>query len=74
MSRDEAVSRLQNGEARFACTADIFLRGAIRELATIYAVKFYEQKGWFSSAFIFRGPVKNVLSIKNYIESKQVAV
>ena len=74
MNRDEAVSRLQNGEARFTCTADIFLRGAMRELATIFAVNFYEEKGWFSSAFIFRGPVDNILSIKNYIESKQVAV
>ena len=60
MNRSEALAPLKAGEARMPCTAGLAIRGEIRRGALLYGVDFYEERGWFESTFILRGPADRV--------------
>lgn len=69
MNRNEALTPLKTGEGRFNVTAGIAIRGQVRRAAMAYYVDFYEEKGWFESTFVLRGPAKNIISLKNALEA-----
>jgi hypothetical protein len=56
----EAHAALGPSEARFDVEAGVVLRGEIRRAAARLGVDWFEQKGWFESYFIFRGPAARV--------------
>jgi hypothetical protein len=64
ISLRQAHSPLGPNEARFQMEAGALLRGEVRRGASTYGVDWFEQKGWFDSLFIFRGPVENMLSFR----------
>lgn len=69
MTRSEALSVLNAGEGRFNLTAGMAIRGQIRRAALMYGVDYYEEKGWFESLFVMRGPAKKIINLKNAIEA-----
>lgn len=64
MTRSEALAPLKTGEARLPANIGLINRAAIRRLALFYGVNYYEEKGWLTSTFIFRGPADRVLSFQ----------
>jgi hypothetical protein len=69
MTRSEVLSALNAGEGRFNLTAGMAIRGQIRRAALMYGVDYYEEKGWFESLFVMRGPAKKIINLKNAIEA-----
>jgi len=43
-------------------------RGKVRKAATIAMVDFYEEKGFFESVFIFRGPADRIQTLHNFFK------
>jgi hypothetical protein len=64
ISLRQAHAPLGQGEARFQMEVGALLRGEVRRGAATYGVDWFEQKGWFDSLFIFRGPVENMVSFR----------
>ena len=69
MNRSEAMAPLGKGEARFPLTAGALIRGQVRKAATMAMVDFYEDKGFFESAFVFRGPHDRVQMLFNFLKA-----
>lgn len=67
MNRSEALAPLKAGEARMPCTAGLAIRGEIRRGALLHGVDYYEEKGWFESTFILRGPADRVKALHTAI-------
>lgn len=67
MNRSEALAPLKAGEARMPCTAGLAIRGQIRQAAVRMGVDYYEEKGWFESTFILRGPADRVSKLHKAI-------
>lgn len=68
MNRSEALAPLKAGEARMPCTAGMAIRGQIRQAAVRMGVDYYEEKGWFESTFILRGPADRVKKLYGLLE------
>ncbi len=69
MTRSEAFAPLGKGEGRFPATASMLYRSRLRKAAIAAMVDFYEDKGWFESNFIFRGPAKRVEILFNFLKN-----
>lgn len=69
MDRVQSLSKLNAGEGRVRMTAGAVVRGQVRRAALMYGVDFYEEKGWFESAFILRGPARQVMNLKKALET-----
>jgi hypothetical protein len=61
ISLREAQAPLDPGEARFTLELGVLIRGEVRRGAARYGVDWFEQKNWFDSFFVFRGPTDNML-------------
>lgn len=68
MNRSEALAPLGPGEGRIPISAGVVIRGQIRKAALMCGVDYYEEKGWFESTFILRGPAERVIKLKRLIE------
>lgn len=64
MTRSEALAPLNKGEGRFHVTAGMAIRGAVRRGALRYGVDYYEERGWFDSAFVVRGDAGSIIQFK----------
>jgi hypothetical protein len=61
ISLREAQAPLGPGEARFTLEAGVLIRGEVRRGAARHGVDWFEQKNWFDSFFVFRGPADAML-------------
>ncbi len=68
MTRSEALAPLRDGEGRFNITAGMAIRGEIRRGAVSFGVDFYEEKGFFESAFVFRGSKERLLKFMRVLK------
>lgn len=68
MTRSEAVAPLKAGEGRFQLTAGMAVRGQVRTLCDQLMLDYHENKGWFDSSFIVRGPAARVVRAKTLLE------
>ena len=68
MTRTEALAPLGKGEARFPVTSGALVRGSARRAALAAMVDFYEEKGFLSSQFIFRGSEANIRALYNFLK------
>lgn len=68
MTRSEAIEPLKAGEGRFHLNAGMAIRGAVRRGALRYGLDYYEEKGWFDSAFIIRGDAGRIVQFKAALE------
>lgn len=68
MNRSQAIAPLKAGEGRFQVTAGLAIRGQIRSLCDQLLLDYYENKGWFESSFIVRGPANNIVRAKNLLD------
>jgi hypothetical protein len=68
MNRSEAMAPLGKNEGRFPATIGMIYRGMVRKAATRAMVDFYEEKGFFESVFIFRGPVDRIQTLHNFFK------
>lgn len=68
MNRSQALAPLGKGEGLWPVTAGVVSRGQIRKAALMCGVDYYEEKGWFESTFILRGPANRVIKLKRLLE------
>lgn len=68
MDRSQALSPLKTGEGRFTMTAGLAIRGQIRQVAVQLGVDYYEERGWFESTLVLRGPADRVIRLKTMLE------
>jgi hypothetical protein len=69
MTREEALAPLKgSGEGRFPIKSGAWYRGQIRKLIVMHMLDYYEEKGFFESAFIVRGPADKIVALHQFLE------
>lgn len=68
MDRSAALAPLTPGEGRLPAQIGALLRGQVRKAAILRGIDFYEEKGWFESTFVFRGPAHKIVLFKNAMD------